>query len=104
MIIMNSNSEFKEGTQHLIEYADAIRIESIEIIEPDTGGYNEREELFHQGNSISTYYRYIQTEVNTETETMNEALRKQNYRENEYWINALLENFEGTNLIRDKRQ
>ena len=57
-----------------------------------------------QGNSISTYYRYIQTEVNAEAETMNEALRNQNYRENECWINALLENFEGTNLTREKRQ
>ena len=35
---------------------------------------------------------------------MKEALRKQNYRENECWTTALLENFEGTNLTREKRQ
>ena len=35
---------------------------------------------------------------------MKEALHKQSYRENECWINALLENFEGTNLTREKRQ
>ena len=104
MITMNSSSEFKEATGHLIEYADAIRIESVEIVETDTSGYDEREEPLQQGNSISTYYRYIQTEVNAETETMKEALNKQNYRENECWINALLENFEGTNLTREKRQ
>ena len=104
MITMNSSSEFKEATGHLIEYADAIRIESVEIVETDTGGYDEREEPVQQGNSISTYYRYIQTEVNAEAETMKEALNKQNYRENECWINALLENFEGTNLTREKRQ
>ena len=104
MITMNSSSEFKEATGHLIEYADAIRIESVEIVETDTGGYDEREEPLQQGNSISTYYRYIQTEVNAEAETMKEALNKQNYRENECWINALLENFEGTNLTREKRQ
>ena len=104
MITMNSSSEFKEATGHLIEYADAIRIESVEIVETDTGGYDEKEEPLQQGNSISTYYRYIQTEVNAEAETMKEALNKQNYRENECWINALLENFEGTNLTREKRQ
>ena len=88
MITMNSSSEFKEATGHLIEYADAIRIESVEIVETDTGGYDEREEPLQQGNSISTYYGYIQTEVNAEAETMKEALNKQNYRENECWINA----------------
>ena len=101
MITMNLSSEFREGTQHLIQYAEAIRIESVEIVETDTGGYDEREKRLQQGNSISTYYRYIQTEVNAEAETMKEALNKQNYRENECWINALLENFEGTNLTRE---
>ena len=104
MITMNSSSEFKEGTQHLIEYADAIRIESVEIVETDTGGYDEREEPLQRGNSINTYYRYIQTEVDATAQTMKEALHKQNYSENECWINALLENFEGTNLAREKRQ
>ena len=104
MTTMNSSSEFKEATGHLIEYADAIRIESVEIVETDTGGYDEKEEPLQQGNSISTYYRYIQTEVDAAAQTMKEALNKQNYRENECWINALLENFEGTNLTREKRQ
>ena len=101
---MNSSSEFKEATGHPIEFADAIRIESVEIVETDTSGYDEREEPLQQGNSISTYYRYIQTEVDATAQTMKEALNKQNYRENECWINALLENFEGTNLAREKRQ
>ena len=104
MITMRSSNEFEEGVRHLLEYADAIRIESVEIVETDTSGYDEREEPVQQGNSISTYYRYIQTEVNAEAETMKETLHKQSYRENECWINALLENFEGTNLTREKRQ
>ena len=87
-----------------MQYADAIRIQSVEIVETDTGGYDEKEEPLQQGNSISTYYRYIQTEVNAEAETMKEALNKLNFRENECWINALLENFDGTNLTREKRQ
>ena len=103
MIIMKASSEFQKDS-HLLEYTDAIRIESAEIVEADTEDFDERDEPLQQGNSISTYYRYIQTEVNAEAQTMKEALHKQNYRENECWINALLENFEGTNLTREKRQ
>ena len=78
MITMNSSSEFREATQHLTQHAEAIRIESVEIVETDTAGYDEREEPLQQGNSISTYYRYIQTEVNAEAETMKGAQQKQN--------------------------
>ena len=104
MITMNSSSEFREGTQHLIEYADASRIESVEIVETDAGTYDERQKPLQQGNSISTYYRYTQTEVDAAAQTMKEALHKQNYREKICWIDAVLENFEGTNLTREKRQ
>ena len=103
MIIMKASSEFQKNS-HLLEYTDAIRIESAEIVEADTEDFDERDEPLQQANSISTYYRYIQTEVNAEAQTMKEALHKQNYRENECWINALLENFEGTNLTKEKRQ
>ena len=68
MITTNSSCEYKEGVQHLLEYADAIRIESVEIVVTDTGGYDEREEPLEQGHSISTYYRYIQTEFNKQTQ------------------------------------
>ena len=56
--------------------------ESVEIVETDTGAYDEREEPLQQGSSISTYYRYIQAEVDAAAQTMKEALHKQNYREN----------------------
>ena len=103
MIIMKASSEFQKNA-HLLEYTDAIRIESAEIVEADTEDFDERDEPLQQGNSMSTYYRYIQTEVDAEAQTMKQALHKQNYRENECWINALLENFEGTNLTKEKRQ
>ena len=103
MITMNTSSEFKK-IEHILEYADAIRIERVEIVETDAGGYDEREEPLQEGNSISTYYRHILSEVNAEAETMKEALHKQSYRENECWINALLAKKEGTNLTREKRQ
>ena len=104
MLIMNTSSEFQE-LGHMIDYADAIRIESVELVDIDTADFDERDEPLRQsGQNVSIYYRYIQTQVDTESLTIKQALQKKNYKENECWINALLENFEGSNLMREKRQ
>ena len=101
---MNTSSEFQE-LGHMIDYADAIRIESVELVDIDTADFDERDEPLRQsGQNVSIYYRYIQTQVDTEALTIKQALQKNDYRENECWVNALLENFEGSNLIREKRQ
>ena len=84
----------------MIDYADAIRIESVELVDIDTSDFDERNEPLRQsGQNVSIYYRYIQTQVDTEALTIKQALQKNDYRENECWMNALLENFEGSNLI-----
>ena len=103
MLLMNTSSEF-DDIGHLVEYADAIRIESVELVETDTSNYDEREQPLRESQNISIYYRYIQAEVDADALTIKEALQKKEYRDNECWINALLENFEGTDLLREKRQ
>ena len=103
MLLMNTSSEF-DDIGHLVEYADAIRIESVELVETDTSNYDEREQSLRESQNISIYYRYIQTEVDADALTIKEALQKKEYKDNECWINALLENFEGTDLLREKRQ
>ena len=102
MLLMNTSSEF-DDIGHLVEYADAIRIESVELVETDTSNYDEREQPLREGQNISIYYRYIQTEVDADALTIKEALQKKEYKDNECWINALLENFEGTELTRAKK-
>ena len=103
MLLMNTSSEF-DDIGHLVEYADAIRIESVELVETDTSNYDEREQSLRESQNISIYYRYIQTEVDADALTIKEALQKKEYKDNECWINALLENFEGTDLLRERRQ
>ena len=102
MLIMNTSSEF-DDIGHLVEYADAIRIESVELVETDTSNYDEREQALRESQNISIYYRYTQTEVDADALTIREALQKKEYRDNECWINALLENFEETELTRAKK-
>ena len=103
MLLMNTSGEF-DDIGHLVEYADAIRIESVELVEADTSNYDEREQSLRESQNISIYYRYIQTEVDADALTIKEALQKKEYKDNECWINALLENFGGTDLLREKRQ
>ena len=102
ILLMNTSSEF-DDIGHLVEYADAIRIESVELVETDTSNYDEREQALRESQNISIYYRYIQTEVDADALTIKEALQKKEYKDNECWINALLENFEGTELTRAKK-
>ena len=45
----------------MLESADAISVESVQIAETVTGNYDETEEPLQQGNRMSTYFRYIQT-------------------------------------------
>ena len=96
MLLMNTSSEF-DDIGHLVEYADAIRIESVELVETDTSNYDEREQSLRESQNISIYYRHIQTEVDADALTIKEALQKKEYRDNECWINALLENLKGQN-------
>ena len=99
---MNTSSEFR-NLREVREYAEVIRIESVEMVETDTGDYDEKDQPLKQAQNINTYYRYIQTEVDGDAETTKKALQKKNHRENECWINALLENFEGIELTKVKR-
>ena len=103
LLLMNTSSEF-DDIGHLVEYADAIRIESVELVETDTSNYDEREQSLRENQNISIYYRYIQTEVDADALTIKEAFQKKECKDNECLINALLENFEGTDLLREKRQ
>ena len=80
-----------------------IKIKEVELVDADTSNYDEREQPLREGQNISIYYRYVQTELDADALTMKEALQKKEYRDNECWINALLENFEGTELTRAKK-
>ena len=48
------------------------------------------------------YHRFVETEIDTSYRTVKEALAKENYREGECWINALVEHYSDT-LMKQKR-
>ena len=106
MMIMKTDTEFQRIMGgDVYEYADAIRIESIEDVS-DVGAQDMdiREERLRDGNSnMSIYHRYIETVIDGEYHTIKEALQNRMYRENECWINALNDHYKGSELMRQKR-
>ena len=105
MMIMRSDTEFQRTMESgVYEYVDAIRIESIEDVS-DVGARDMdiREERLRDGSNMSIYHRYIETEIDGEYHTIKEALQNRMYREDECWINALNDHYEGSELMRQKR-
>ena len=104
VMIMSTDDTFKTGLG-ILDYVDAIRIESIEdVSDTSAKDMNIREErLRESAGHFSIYHRYIETEVDTDYYTVKEAIENKSYKENECWINSLNEHYEGTELMREKR-
>ena len=100
MMVMRTDNSFVSQMQSL-EYVDAIRIENVELIEAD-GDYDATTENLRNADNVSIYHRFVETEIDTSYATVKEALAKQNYREGECWINALVEHYSDT-LMKQKR-
>ena len=105
MMILRSDDEFDRLMRgDIVNYVKAVRIERIEDVS-DVGARDMdiREERLRDGSNMSIYHRYIETEIDGEYHTIKEALENRRYRENECWINAFVDTFEGTELMRQKR-
>ena len=100
MMVMRTDKNFVSQMQSL-EYADAIRLEKVELIEHD-GDYDATTENLRNADNVGIYHRFVETEIDTSYTTVKEALAKQNYREGECWINALVKHYSDT-LMTHKR-
>ena len=100
MMVMKTDQSFRSQMQSL-EYVDAIRLENVELIEAD-GDYDATTENLRNADNVSIYHRFVETEIDTSYATVKQALAKQNYREGECWINALVEHYSDT-LMKQKR-
>ena len=101
MMVMGTDENFRSQMQSL-EYVDAIRIEKVEEVDEKDEHKTPTARNLRNAQNISIYNRYVETEINTDYMTVKEAIAKENYRENECWINALTDHYEET-LMRQKR-
>ena len=75
--------------QDMLKYVDGIVIYSADIVDGDPREHNPRERNLRNAQNIGVYNRYIQTELDTDFATFEEAIKVKHYIQNECWINAL---------------
>ena len=72
-------------------YSDAVKIVSATNIEEGETKFSQRKKRLRNAQQIGINHRYIQTELDAQFETLKEAIRVNDYIENECWINALVD-------------
>ena len=103
MMFLKTDLQLRDMMPDMIDYIDAIQILKVIEVDDDGKDYDIEDEGLKDTTNISIYNFYHQTVIDTEKETVKEAIQNNNYRDNECWINHLLETYEGTELTREKR-
>ena len=103
MMFLKTDLQLRDMMPDMIDYIDAIQILKVIEVDDDGKDYDIEDEGLKDTTNISIYNFYHQTVIDTEKETVKEAIQNNNYRENECWINHLLETYEGTKLMEEKR-
>ena len=103
MMFLKTDLQLRDMMTEMIDYIDAIQILKVIEVDDDGKDYDIEDEGLKDTTNISIYNFYHQTVIDAEKETVKEALQNDNYRDNECWINHLLETYEGTELTREKR-
>ena len=103
MMFLKTDLQLRDMMPDMIDYIDAIQILKVIEVDDDGRDYDIEDEGLKDTANISIYNFYHQTLIDPEKETVKEAIQNNNYRDNECWINHLLETYEGTELTREKR-
>ena len=75
------------------DYLSAVKILSIEQIEDGDGGREQKKEKLKNAENVSMYHEYIETAFKPNASTIKEAIARNDYIENECWVNALVEHY-----------
>ena len=103
MMFLKRDVDVKNALIELLNYTDAIIIYDVDEAE-NNEDYDIEDEGLKDTTNISIYNYHHETVIDTEKETVKEAIQNNNnYKDNECWINHLLETYEGTELTREKR-
>ena len=103
MMFLKTDLQLRDMMPDMIDYIDAIQILKVIEVDDDGKDYDIEDEGLKDTTNISIYNFYHQTLIDPEKETVKEAIQNNNHKENECWINHLLETYEGTELTREKR-
>ena len=75
------------------DYLSAVKILSIEEIEDGDGRREQKKEKLKNAENVSMYHEYIETVFKPNASTIKEAIARNDYIENECWVNALVDHY-----------
>ena len=79
--------------KHPEDYLSAVKILSIEEIGDGDGKREQKKEKLKNAENVSMYHEYIETVFKPNASTIKEAIARNDYIENECWVNALVEHY-----------
>ena len=94
------DTEFKDFIEWLQAYYDnlfdCIKVTKVEVVNRNGEKYDILTENLRDASNVSIYHRYIHTPIRMSEETIQQAIKKGNYIENECWINTLTDFYADT--------
>ena len=78
----------KRDVKHY-HYIDATAIYGADVVDGNPQDHNPRERNLRNAVNVGIHHRYIQTELDADYATFEEAIKVKHYTKNECWINAL---------------
>ena len=101
--LLKADKIFRQQFHNLESYADGIKIKDIsEIISRSKKRQSEAEEMLRDGNQISMYHSYINTELEESYDSFYDAIRDDGIFEDECWINSLNDHYKNTLMSPNK--
>ena len=104
MNYFRKDDTFQDYYDNIEPYTDAFRIIKITEIENSKAKYNPVKAPLKDGLKISINNKYIYTELNLEKTTFINAMKQDNLRVNECWLDALTYYYGDTVLASNRRE
>ena len=92
-ILRNDPKVLEFYSKYPPDYIAAAKILSIEEIEDGDGKREQKKEKLKNAENVSMYHEYIETVFKPNASTIKEAIARNDYIENECWVNALVEHY-----------
>ena len=97
--LLTADEDFNEVYREMTEFYDdieCIKILSVEEMNKNGEKFNILTENLRDATNVSLYHKYIHTPIKTSEGTIQKAIKKSNYIENECWINSLTDFYSDT--------
>ena len=103
MSVLETNEHFEEFRRKRYDYIHAVYIKSVEKLDSPDVDYDPYTQRLQDATHSSINFKYIQTSVDLKYDTFKEAIKNDNYIDNECWINSIYDFYKDTLMNENKR-